>query len=91
MKSSEYWVLEVFNKIKLITLILILKNLCPFAGDETFLPGSYRSTLTLVQHSDQDRSTTLVWVIMSSVFLLRTLQLSGYFGPKRNLVKSIET
>ena len=29
----------------------------------------------------------MVWLIMSAAFQLRTLQLSGFFGPKRHLAQ----
>jgi hypothetical protein len=31
---------------------------------------------------------SLMWLIMASAFQLRTLQLSGFFGPKRRMVSA---
>jgi len=82
MKCLESVVTLTALKIKFLKLYFVFT----FVGEEPFLPGDYRSTLTLVQHSDKDKTSTMIWMVLSSVFLLRTLQLSGYFGPKRHLV-----
>ena len=44
--------------------------------------GSYKGLLSLVRHEDQDGPCGLFWIILSAVFHLRTLQITGYFGPE---------
>ena len=54
-------------------------------SEKCFYGGSYRGLFSLVRHSYQDSPTKIFWIILSAVFHLRTLQLTGYFGAeKRN-------
>ena len=45
-----------------------------------YMGGSYRGLLSLVRHSDNDNAIGIFWIIVSAVFHLRTLQITGYFG-----------
>lgn len=53
-----------------------------FATEDTFYGGSYKGLLSLVRHGDQDAPSGLFWIILSAVFHLRTLQITGYFGAE---------
>ena len=48
-----------------------------------FYGGSYRGLFSLVRHSYDDTGCSIFWVILSAVFHLRTLQLTGYFGAEK--------
>ena len=53
--------------------------------EKCFYGGSYRGLFSLVRHSYNDSASNIFWIILSAVFHLRTLQLTGYFGSeKRN-------
>lgn len=44
--------------------------------------GSYKGLLSLVRHNDCDDPCGLFWILLSAVFHLRTLQITGYFGSE---------
>ena len=59
-------------------------------SEKCFYGGSYRGLFSLVRHSYQDSPTNIFWIILSAVFHLRTLQLTGYFGAeKRNSIGNL--
>jgi len=53
-----------------------------------FLGGSYRGLWSLVGHSDNDDPVGIFWIIISAVFHLRTLQVTGYFGSENKAISS---
>ena len=50
---------------------------------ECFYGGSYRGLFSLVRHSYDNTGCNIFWIILSAVFHLRTLQLTGYFGAEK--------
>ena len=50
--------------------------------------GSYRGLWSLVGHSDNDDPVGIFWIIISAVFHLRTLQVTGYFGSENKAISS---
>ena len=48
-----------------------------------FYGGSYRGLFSLVRHAYEDTACSIFWIILSAVFHLRTLQLTGYFGAEK--------
>ena len=68
-----------------MNFVLIFDNNVNFLIDMSgncFVGGSYRSLLSLVRHSYNDSPIGVFWIIVSAVFHLRTLQLTGYFGKE---------
>jgi hypothetical protein len=53
-----------------------------------FLGGSYRGLWSLVGHYDNDDPVGIFWIIISAVFHLRTLQVTGYFGSENKNISS---
>ena len=47
-----------------------------------FVAGSYQGLWGLVRHSKNDSAVGMFWMIVSAFFQLRTLQVTGYFGPE---------
>ena len=60
-----------------------LKFLIDVSG-HCFVGGSYKGLWSLVRHSENDSAVGMFWMIVSAVFQLRTLQVTGYFGLESN-------
>ena len=60
-----------------------LKFLLDVSG-HCFAGGSYQGLWSLVRHSENDSAVGMFWMIVSAVFQLRTLQVTGYFGLESN-------
>ena len=61
----------------------LFKFLSDFSGN-CFVGGSYQGLWSLVRHSENDSAVGMFWMIVSAVFQLRTLQVTGYFGSESN-------
>ena len=46
-----------------------------------FYGGTYRALLSLLRHEKEDTPVHLFWMVLCAVLHLRTLQMTGYFGP----------
>lgn len=59
------------------------EKLVPASQGRDPVEDSYCRLFSLVRHSNNDSTSGLFWIVLSAVFHVRSLQLTGYFGPDR--------
>ena len=67
---------------------LLSYNLLTDMNGNCFVGGSYRGLWSLVRHSENDSAVGIFWMIVSAVFHLRTLQVTGYFRSESKSTNS---